>query len=143
MTDLNTLSAILAILIGTLAVRAYYPLFTFKPSHSVEHGRVGLFILVFALLARLVYWDVAQHVVGWMLPGNPWASTIGSSVGRIVNTIFNLLCIYGFYHILTAVLLLVDEDERSDWNFLTVAFYPDRDRLIVRLLTGRWFRRKD
>ena len=112
------------------AMRAYWPRAPLHPGHGP--GRT--FYFAFLLLGV----SVAMNAAAWGL----WR--IGTSGGfwwaEPMRTWFAWGDIFwkgtsaaGFLLLLRAKLDALDEDERPNWNMLTIAFHPNSDALFVRI----------
>ena len=81
--------------------------FTWKGS-AVAHLGAALFWLATRSVGRSIWWDVF----------------VGFGFGNSSNWIWNLVGIYACVQALYGLLMLLDPEERKEFNIVTVAFYP-------------------
>lgn len=116
-------------------------LFTFSlraDKSPTYHLAMGTCAILWAVVFRAAYWDVLPVFVNAVEPGL-WAQWGEASGWTAVNIIWDLLLIFGAYHLLTALRLLIPEAERADWPLWRAPFYPHGHIVgrVIRRIRGR------
>jgi hypothetical protein len=93
------------------------------PRSATFHLALGTCALIWAVIFRMAYWDVAPVAFEVVEPGlwGEWAAAVGWTD---VNIIFDALLLFGSWHLLRALQMLVPEEERHLWPMWRAPFYP-------------------
>lgn len=92
------------------------------------HMALGVCAIIWSIILRVLYWDVLPVIATALQPGL-WEKWSGWTV---VNILWDLLVIFGAWHLSTALWLLIPDTERQHWSRWTAWFYPHR-RPLARL----------
>jgi hypothetical protein len=104
---------------------------------ATMHLAMGVSGIIWAVVFRVLYWDVVPTLVDAAAPGT-WASWGEATGWTRVNVIFDLLLLFAGYHLLKALQLLIPAEERHDWPLWKAPFYP-HGHIFDRL--KRWWRK--
>lgn len=136
--DLNTVTAVIAVVVFLLAARAWLPYLSRAATErraprvigqAAAHDTIaairGLAIFTVVMTSvtalRMVYWDVLPEMLD-----EHWPAFRDAMGGVTVNAFFNtakgaasLAALWGNFR-------MIPEDERHQWNWFSAAFYPRR-----------------
>ncbi|WP_226781976.1 hypothetical protein [Oceaniglobus trochenteri] len=120
---LNDITALIAFLLMCLVTRGYAPYL--RPFGRDASSMIHLFVILTSSLVwcRLLWWDLTRPFLGLIGVMDPARSTV---LGSLINGGFNIWAILAGWAALTALHRSLPTDERRDYSFLTVAFYPRR-----------------
>lgn len=136
MIGANEVLALLSIITLLVILRGLVRWAFDRDRSETMHFALGVSALIWAMLLRIGYWDVTPVVVEWVWPGQwlVWGTATGWTK---VNVIFDILLLFGGYHLLRAMQMLIPEAERADWPLWRAPFYP-HGHLFERF--WRWMR---
>ena len=106
-------------------------------SKLVHHFALFILALSAAYVLRTVWWDTLRYVLG----DNAWAFLRALTQGIRANIAFNLLAVFGAWHGLKALHLMIPEPDRPAWHWWTAWAYPPWG-LIRALRSLRWRKRQ-
>lgn len=129
MTGFNEGSALLALIMLALSVFALRHWLSLRGQAPVDYLRRGVAVLATSMALRLGYWDVLRSAWQYFFDRAPMPGLLAL---ELVNTACNLLIVLAVYQLLKGCWLLLPADERPQYSWLTVAFYPRRLRLRRR-----------
>ena len=89
----------------------------------------GVFWLAASLLLRGAWWDGVQSLMG----RDAFRAFYGG--GTWPNVVFHAMVIVAAWRLLRGFWLMIPDEERGQYNFLTAAFYPHR--FWARIVRGK------
>ena len=128
--NVNTATAIMAILGGLLCARGYFPHVKILGGSAANNLARGLGLSALGVFPRVFWWDLTR-----LLLGQEWWPVVRDLMGGVaINAGFNLILLAGVYFVLRARYLIIPEDERGRYNVITAAWYPKTVglRLLIR-----------
>ncbi len=133
----NSMFAILTTVMLLVIWRGIFAWAMRRERDATMHLALGLSALLWAVVFRVIYWDVVPQIVDWFSPGR-WEEWVTLTGWTRINILWDLLLIFGGYHMLKALHLMIPEEERADWPLWRAPFYP-HGSVIDRLV--RWWRK--
>ena len=120
-----------------LVGRGFWPMLRNSDSRQVYHMAWGVVVMVAAISARTIYWDILP-----VLLQGAWVD--GGPLGRSVpNIVFGVMILVSLWHKLRLLLVMIPEEDRGRYSMLSAPFYP-RSICIIRLaaaLRSAWRQR--
>lgn len=132
--EINSLFAVATVLVLLVIWRGLFAWAMQRERDAVMHLAMGVSAIIWAVVFRALYWDILPGWVDWVSPGL-WETWGNASGWTRVNIVWDLLLIYGGYHLLRALQMTIPEHERNDWPLWRTPFYP-RGHIFERVY--RW-----
>jgi hypothetical protein len=76
-------------------------------------------LLIVAVLGRGVFWDVGRAVFN-----DDWPQLVAALGGIEINAVFYIPVMFAVWHFGKVLQYLIPDDERHQWPFWKVPFYP-------------------
>lgn len=121
MTEINEITAILALAMMGFVLVGFIPLFNYGLAKWAKVVVHGFFIFISVVMARSIYWDIVQNI-----SGDYWQTIRTTLGGQKFSAVFNIGIIYACYVILKGRLLLIPEESRHNWRWWNAWLHPRR-----------------
>tara|TARA_R110000796_G_scaffold68034_9_gene156055 strand:- start:223 stop:615 length:393 start_codon:yes stop_codon:yes gene_type:complete len=119
--EINTITAIMAVVLLCMVARGYAPLLSFGLARWVNWVIGGVIIIISTIAIHLIYWDLVQY-----FSGTRWPDIRDAFGGQAISAIFNVSTMVACVALLQGRKMLIPIDERHKWHWWNAWLHPSR-----------------